>query len=178
MDTVMTRPPRTIMELYEMLPDGTHAEIIDGALYMSPTPVSKHQIVSMNLSVEIGSYLKKAKLGKLFAAPFDVYLDSTSNAVQPDLIVVLNENQSIIKEHIHGVPDLLIEILSPGSVKMDTVLKKELYERFGVQEYWIINPETGFATGFKLVAGQYHELATFQNKIQSFLLEKEFSFSD
>ena len=66
---VIERPPRTIMEVYKMLPEGTLAELINGAIYMSPAPLSKHQLISMNLSIEMGHYIRKNKIGYLFAAP-------------------------------------------------------------------------------------------------------------
>lgn len=161
-----------------MLPEGTLAEVIDGALYMSPSPFSNHQTVSMNLSAEIWQHLRKYKTGVVFTAPFDVYLDEERNAVQPDLIVVLKENESIIKGHIHGVPDMLVEILSPGNTKHDTVRKKALYERFGVKEYWIIDPESKTATGFSLIDNQYQNLGNFEGRIVSKLLSSEFRFVD
>ncbi len=99
-----------------------------------------------------------------------------NNAVEPDLIVVLNKNNSIIKDHIHGVPDILIEILSPGNNKHDTVRKKNLYERFGVKEYWIIDPQTNEAIGFELNQNRFREIGTYHKKIVSLLLKNEFYF--
>ncbi|MBT1706323.1 Uma2 family endonuclease [Chryseosolibacter indicus] len=129
----------------------------------------------MNLSIEIGGFLKRTKKGTLLAAPCDVYLDEHSNVVQPDLVVVLQENHSMVKDYIKGTPDLIIEILSPGSYHYDTGKKKELYERFGVKEYWLIDPATQEATGFEL-KGKYIEIGRFNGKISSKLLSKEFSF--
>ncbi|MFM8912490.1 MAG: Uma2 family endonuclease, partial [Flammeovirgaceae bacterium] len=85
------------MEVYKMFPEGTLAELINGAIYISPAPLSKHQLISMNLSIEMGHYIQKNKIGYLFAAPCDVYLDETCNVVQPDVLVVLKENASIVK---------------------------------------------------------------------------------
>jgi Uma2 family endonuclease len=171
-------PPRTIMELYNMLPEGTLAEIIDGALYMSPAPQSNHQLVSAALTGEIRNYLKKTKKGVVLAAPCDVFLDGEKNVVQPDLVIILANNQSIIKNHIYGVPDMVIEILSPGSLDYDTVKKKELYQRFGVKEYWIVDPQSKEATGFELKAGAYHEIGHAQGKIDSPLLQQAFDFQE
>ncbi len=130
----------------------------------------------MNLSIEIGSFLKRQGKGRLFAAPFDVYLDEQNNAVQPDLVVVLKENESIIRGHIHGVPDMLIEILSPGSLQHDTVRKKGLYERFGVREYWIVDPDTREAVGYELKEDTYAELGRATGEIKSRLLNGTFNF--
>jgi Uma2 family endonuclease len=81
------------------------------------------------------------------------------NAVQPDIIVVLKKNEKIINKrgHIHGVPDLLVEILSEGNEEHDLVRKKKLYERFGVKEYWVIDPESKVDTVFSLSSGQIHK---------------------
>ena len=176
MSELLERPPRTIMEVYKMLPEGTLAELVDGIIYMSPAPFDNHQTVSMNLSIEMGSFIRERKLGKLFAAPFDVYLDEQSNAVQPDITVVLKENKSIIRGHIHGVPDMIIEILSRGSREYDSGKKKNLYERCGVKEYWIINPVSMESVGFVLEEGKYKEIARLTNKIDSRLLQQEFRF--
>jgi Uma2 family endonuclease len=176
MNDVIERPPRTIMEVYKMLPEGTLAELINGTIYMSPAPLSKHQLISMNLSIEMGHYIRKNKIGHLFAAPYDVYLDENENVVQPDVVVVLRKNASIIQGHIHGVPDLVIEILSKGSSKYDLGEKKDLYERFGVSEYWVIDPETEEAFGYELKNKTYQKAGVYKGKIVSILLGQEFSF--
>jgi Uma2 family endonuclease len=77
---------------------------------------------------------------------------------------------------VHGVPDLIVEILSKGNAKHDSTIKKELYEKFGVQEYWIVNPDTKEALGYTLKAGVYSEIGLFTAKITSPLLNCDFSF--
>ena len=176
MEELLERPPRTIMEVFRVLPEGTLAELIDGIIYMSPAPFDNHQTISMNLSIEMGGFIRYNKLGRFFAAPFDVYLDERSNAVQPDMIVVLKENKSIIKGHVHGVPDMIIEILSKGSYDYDLGKKKKLYQEFGVKEYWVINPATMESIGFGLDRGKYVEIGKYSNKIDSRLLQQEFHF--
>jgi Uma2 family endonuclease len=116
--------------------------------------------------------------GEVFDAPLDVYLDEIANAVQPDLIVVLKDNLKIIdrRGHIHGVPDLLIEILSESNKKHDLVRKKSLYERFGVKEYWIIDPETKKTIGFELKNGHYASINGETGLIKSNLLQLSLSF--
>ena len=178
MQETLIHPPRTIMEVFKMLPEGTLAEVIDNTLYMSPTPITIHQWILRKLSTEIDSFLTENNLGELFFAPFDVFLDEKSNAVQPDILVVLNESEHIIDESstIHGVPDFIIEILSPGNKKHDLVTKKELYERFGVKEYWVIDPIEKEATGFSLANLRYSEFFKGKGEIKSRLLNKSFSF--
>ncbi len=98
--------------------------------------------------------------------------------MQPDIILVRAEKRSIIKEDaIHGIPDMLIEILSPSNEDHDLVRKKDLYEKFGVPEYWIINPETKETVGFFLKDGKYRESGHYVGKIHSVILDNtEFGF--
>ncbi|MEO7988271.1 MAG: Uma2 family endonuclease [Chryseolinea sp.] len=171
-------PPRTIMEVYKNLPEGTLAELIENVIYMSPSPASTHQRVLNKINNVLFTYLEEQNAGEVFIAPFDVYLDESSNAVQPDIIVVLKANANIVEPngHIHGVPDLLIEILSPGNKDHDLVKKKELYERFGVKEYWIVDPQTKRTQGFQLKGKIYQVLFEGTGNIQSTLLDLSFAF--
>lgn len=170
-------PPRTIMEVFKMLPDGTLAELIDGSIYMSPAPTPKHQRIIGKLFRVLTDFVEKKKLGEIFFSPCDVFLDETANAVQPDIIFISSDNSSLVGEDaIHGVPDMLFEVLSPGNSQHDLVRKKELYQKFQVKEYWIINPETNQTTGFFLKDGKYVEIGRFTGKIKSALLKQEFGF--
>jgi Uma2 family endonuclease len=170
-------PPRTMMEVFQMLPEGTLAELINGSLYMSPAPTTNHQKIIRDLFLKIYEPVSKSSLGELLFSPCDVFLDETSNAVQPDIIYVSKKRLSIIKEDaIHGVPDLLIEVLSAGNSNHDLVRKKELYQEFGVQEYWIVDPETKESIGFTLKNNIYIECGRFPGKIVSPLLRGEFLF--
>jgi Uma2 family endonuclease len=178
MKSLIETPPRTIMEVYKSLPEGTLAELIDNTIYMSPSPISKHQLILNEINFQLLQFLKKDASGIVFIAPYDVYLDETSNAVQPDIVVVLEDNRNIIDPngHIHGVPDLLVEVLSPGNKDHDLIKKKDLYERFGVKEYWIIDPETKLALCFKLVSGKYVKAGEEIGLIQSILLKLKIQF--
>jgi len=132
--------PKLRYQDYVLFPDdGKRHEIIDGDHFMSPSPSIKHQRVSRNLEWIIESFLRKEKIGEIFNAPCDVIL-SDCDIVVPDLVYVSKEHKSIITEaNIQGVPDLIVEILSPSCRNYDRVLKKDLYEAFGVKEYWIID---------------------------------------
>ena len=134
-------PPRTIMEVFKSLPEGTLAEVINNQIYMSPSPVYNHQDVLIEIASQLRGHLKKWD-GKVTITPFDVYLDESSNAVQPDIVIILKDNPGQLQNrgHFHGVPDILVEILSPRNRDHDLILKKDLYERFGVKEYWIVDP--------------------------------------
>jgi Uma2 family endonuclease len=176
--THIETPPRTLMEVYKMLPGGTLAELIDNVLYMSPSPVFSHQSVIKSLARRLFTHVEDGHKGLVFFAPYDVYLDEEKNAVQPDLIVVLQQNRHIIDPngHIHGVPDMLMEILSPGNKKHDLERKKDLYEHFGVREYWIIDPDTKLAIGYALDNAQYKCIAEDTGLIKSPLLQASFTF--
>lgn len=129
-------------EDYQLFPDdGKRHEIIEGDHYMTPSPRTRHQVVSGNLHLILGSFIRQHRLGQVFSAPFDVVL-SDQDIVQPDLLFVSSEHSDVITEkNIRGRPDLVIEILSASTRKTDEIVKRKLYERFGVREYWIVDPE-------------------------------------
>ncbi len=105
-------PPRSAMEVFEMLPEGTLAEVINNTIYMPPAPTFSHQVVNLDIAVELRNFMKGKDLGECVVAPIDVYLDD-KNVVQPDVLVISKANLAIIKnDKIKGVPDLVIEVLS------------------------------------------------------------------
>jgi Uma2 family endonuclease len=178
MKPVFDTPPRTIMEVYKNLPEGTLAELIDNVLYMSPSPVKNHQQVLQIIFRRLSEAVEDVGKGEIIIAPFDVYLDATSNAVQPDIIVILNSNKGHSKPngHFHGVPDLIVEILSPGNRDYDLVKKKDLYERFGVTEYWIVDPESKETIGYFLQDSKFISLGQEKRNITFKLLKLTISF--
>lgn len=113
-------------------------ELIDGEVILSASPVPKHQIISFRLGSLIDA---AAPSGQVIAAPMDVYLDEF-NTVEPDLMWISEANAGIIgKVRIMGAPDWIVEIHSPGTMKRDQTKKFELYEKHGVREYWMVDPE-------------------------------------
>jgi Uma2 family endonuclease len=142
-------PPLTV-EDYRSLPEaGPRYQLIEGDLYMAPAPNRFHQEISRNLQVKLFLYLRESGLGKIFDAPFDVYLDET-NVYQPDLIVVLNDRLAILTEAgAEGAPNLVIEILSPKTRRLDLEQKRKAYPRFGVPELWIVDPEPKLTTQYR-----------------------------
>ena len=176
METLL-HPPRTMMEVFNMLPEGTLAELIDNKLYMAPSPLFDHQNILLDITFQLRQFLKKSDKGNVIIAPFDVRLDELRNAVQPDITVILKSNPNQIKDGRYtGVPDLIVEILSPGNKDHDLITKKDLYEKFGVKEYWIVDPETKLILGFSLEAGRYHKFNESIGKIHSSLLQAAFEF--
>jgi len=131
-------------EDYARLPDnGVRYEIIGGELYMSPAPRTKHQIASYELGFAFGLFVKRHKLGRILVAPIDVRLPDLADPVQPDIVFILKARLHIIKEKsIEGAPDLIVEILSPGTEGYDRRTKFQLYARAGVKEYWMVDPDT------------------------------------
>jgi Uma2 family endonuclease len=120
-------------------PDSGNYELHNGKIIFMPSPLTPHQIISMNLSVEMGGFIRQNKLGKLLAAPMDVRF-TANDVVQPDLLFVPNARLEIIKRIVEGAPDLIVEIKSDGNTATDMSYKKYLYETSGVKEYWIIYP--------------------------------------
>ncbi len=145
MEQILKKP--SVQELftyedYKNLPsDGKRYEIIEGELIMAPSPKTRHQKVVGNLFIQLAHFIEEHSLGQIFTAPLDVIL-SAINVVQPDILFVSRERESIITEdNIQGAPDLVIEVASPFSEKLDRTIKKKLYHAYGVKEYWIANPE-------------------------------------
>ena len=122
------------------LPDGERAELIDGNIYYMAPPSRTHQRIAGELFATIHAYIKKNKgLCEVNIAPFAVFLDDF-NYLEPDISVVCDSEKLNDKGCI-GAPDWIIEIISPGSKRMDYFIKLFKYERAGVMEYWIVDPE-------------------------------------
>ena len=132
---------RFTYEDYLHFPEDKRYEIINGEVSVVPSPGRSHQDVSRNLEFILWDFVKKNDLGFVYYAPFDVVL-SDIDVVQPDLIFVSKEREDIITEkNIQGAPDLVIEILSSSSNYKDRIIKKKLYKRFGVKEFWLVDPK-------------------------------------
>src|SRR2546429_7414477 len=133
--------PLTV-EDYRLLPDGgPRYQLIEGDLFMAPAPNRYHQDISLNITLLLGGYLEKHPIGKLYAAPFDVYFDDI-NVHQPDLVFVSKKNQSILTyAGAKGAPDFIVEILSPKTAGLDKKPKRRVFARCGVKELWLIEPE-------------------------------------
>ena len=107
---------------------------------MSPSPTTYHQEIILNIVSLLNTYAGKNKLGKVLISPIDVYFNEYET-FQPDIIFIVRERKDIIKEKkIEGAPDLVIEILSENNAYYDLKHKKNIYEKYGVKEYWIVDP--------------------------------------
>jgi Uma2 family endonuclease len=172
MATVLEHATRWNYEEYYKLADDQRHEIIDGQLLMAPAPDTWHQDWARSLFRILDEHVRKHGLGKVFFAPLDVVLDP-ENTVEPDLVYIATANLgSIQRRAIFGVPDLLVEIVSPSSVQRDRYDKKELYARFGVREYWVADPANHALEVLTLKAGRYelHCLVEQQGNVNSLVL--------
>ena len=153
------KPPRTGMEAFELMPEGTFCQLINDVLIMSPAPTPNHQSISGIIYEEISGFVRSQKLGKAFFSPIDVYLND-KNVFQPDIVFVAKDRLEIIdwKKGIMGAPDLVIEVLSKGNEKYDLNEKRIAYEVSGVKEYWVVDPETKWCEGFILEEVAYKSL--------------------
>ncbi len=155
----MARLKEWTYEEFMALPEGgpVRYEIIDGELCMTPAPNPRHQKISGNLFGIVWNFLRTNPLGEVFAAPVDVvFSQEPPQVVEPDLVFLSKEHGSLITEtNLQGAPDLLVEILSPTTSLRDRREKFSLYERFGVPEYWIVDPERNSVQVFRLSGGRY-----------------------
>ena len=159
------RPPtsgvRLTYEDYLLFPDdGNRHELIDGEHFVTPTPKRKHQAISMNLSGMIWTFLQERPIGRVFTAPFDVIL-SEFDIVEPDLLFMSRQRMTEIATSpwVRGAPNLVVEIGSESTRKRDETIKKRLYERFGVEEYWIVDPELDTIKVYRRVGDAYERVA-------------------
>src|SRR3989304_9190713 len=164
---------RLTYEDYLQFPDdGKRHEIIEGDHYVTPVPKTKHQRTSGNLTMALGTFIKKHALGEVLTAPYDVIL-SDENVVQPDLLFVSTARAAIVTEdNIQGAPDIMVEILSESSRKKDEVTKRKLYERFGVQEYWIVDPELEIVKIFRRAQQGYSRAVELSKEANDILTTK------
>jgi Uma2 family endonuclease len=135
--------------------DGKRRELIDGDIFVNPSPTTAHQTVSRLLQFELMAALERTGLALVFDAPMDVIFDET-NVVQPDLIIVSRARDYIVTARaIEGVPDVVVEIMSAGTTERDRHYKRRLYEHFQVPEYWLVNPEHGLLEVYALSDAAY-----------------------
>jgi Uma2 family endonuclease len=140
--------------------DGKRHEIIDGVHYVTPSPNLRHQDLVGRLYLTIGTYLAaRPGMGRLFLAPLDVVL-SYYDVVEPDLLFVAASQKDILTEkNVQGPPALVIEVLSKRTRKRDAQIKRRLFERTGVQEYWLVDPELDAVQVFQPVDGRLQRVA-------------------
>jgi Uma2 family endonuclease len=147
---------------YAALPDdGRRYQVIAGELVMTPAPSIAHQDFLQNLGYFLREHVRANRLGKVIFAPCDVIL-SDENVVQPDVLFISKDRLDIITEaNVRGAPDLVVEVLSPGTAHVDRTQKRDLYARFGVREYWLVSPEAATIEILVLRENAYERLGLF-----------------
>jgi Uma2 family endonuclease len=168
MAIVVNRQTKLTYEDYVHFPDdGRIHELIDGDHYVSPAPGTGHQRVSRRIQFQLYEQLEKPGLAEVFNAPTDIHLTEI-DVVQPDLAVIdLTRKHIISPKKINAAPDLVVEILSESTAPRDRSLKRDLYQRAGVPQYWIVDPEANEVRPHRLSAeGVYEELPAQRERIE------------
>ena len=163
MESVNTRIKFTYRD-YKSLPESEtkRYELIEGELIMVPSPNIYHQRVSGKIEFLLRDFVEKNKLGEVFYAPCDVHLGD--NVVQPDILFISKEHSYVIvEEEVKGAPELVIEILSPATARRDRTIKRALYARYGVSEYWLVDPEEKIIEVLTLKKESYEAFSIYKN---------------
>ena len=161
----MVTDPRVRLTVQDYLnipeEDENRYELIDGELCMAPAPSWEHQKSTIRLSTLLDNFVSDAGMGEVVASPIDVYL-SDEDVFQPDIVFISNERLGIIRsDGIHGGPDLVIEVLSPGTERIDRTVKNERYASFDVREYWQADPIAKTITVLQARDGVFERVGVF-----------------
>jgi Uma2 family endonuclease len=142
----------TYRDLVALTDDHLRHELIDGEHLVTPSPGTPHQLILWNLSGILGSYLRANPIGTALAGPFDVKL-SLFTVLVPDLVYFTAERfaRVVNEKHATAAPDLVVEVLSPGTRRRDRGRKRAVYDREGVQEYWIVDPDAQSITALRRI---------------------------
>lgn len=168
-------PPRTLREIWESLPEGTLCQIINNTLVMSPAPIDDHQKILGSLFSKFLVFVEENNLGEVRISPYDVHFDE-ENIFQPDMFFISTQNAHKINKHLYGAPDLIIEVLSPSNKRYDKEDKKDVYEKYGVKEYFTIEPSDKSVISYMLVNDEFVQRESKSALIESSLLAAQFNF--
>jgi Uma2 family endonuclease len=169
--------PRTAVDVFKLLPQGVHCQVIDNTIYMSPSPIFEHQNIILKIAAQIHTLVTENSLGVCIVSPIDVYLNA-DNVFQPDIVYLSKKNISLIKKDgkIHGTPDMVIEVLSPGNENDDKIKKRKVYELCGVKEYFIVDPKSKEVISCYGKNKKFTEGKKVKSLVASKLLKTTFSF--
>jgi len=168
--------PKTAAD-YARLPEGTPIQLIAGEFITSPSPLTEHQNILGNFFLGLSEIVRRTQSGQVYLSPLDVYL-SDEDIYQPDIFFVSNERLSGMERNgMHGAPDLVVEVLSPSTAHYDLRDKKDAYEKFGVKEYWIIDPMESSVELFKNSNGKFETVFLGKTGKVSSILLPEFTLS-
>lgn len=143
---------------YLMLPETLNrVELIDGELVREPSPGASHQQIVGNVYTRLRRFVQRRRLGVVFLGPLDVVLglEGEEEVIQPDLLFVARERMAIVRKLIRGAPDLVIEVLSPSTIRRDREVKRRLYARYGIREFWVVDPESRTLEVLSLSEGEF-----------------------
>jgi Uma2 family endonuclease len=161
------RQPKTYEDYLNTPDDGQRYELIDGEIVVSPSASLRHQIISIRMASDLHSFVKERGLGQVVAAPMDVRLDRDL-VVQPDILFIRKGSPADNDDlRVAGSPALTVEILSPSTAVRDLNRKRELYEQYGVEEYWIVDPDRKRVTAFALTDSGYKQTRPSGGKLAS-----------
>ena len=158
---VETRPATLTYDDYLNTPDDEQWELLRGELIPAPKRTTLHQRTLGNLAFSLYPFIEKEGLGEVIISSFDVVLSRT-NVLQPDLIFVSREQQSIITDaNIQGAPALVVEVISPSTANKDRELKRRIYAEHGVGEYWLVDPDDRTVSVMSLQDKDFREVGNY-----------------
>lgn len=163
MSRMANQPLKLTYEDFLLFPDdGKRHELIDGEHYVTPSPNRKHQAILGNLHFLIRLWLESHPAGEVYLSPFDVVF-SQFDVVEPDLLFISRDRAATIltEKHVTGAPDLVVEIGSKSTRKRDETIKRHLYERTGVTEYWMVDPELDVVRVYRRVEERFERPVEF-----------------
>lgn len=156
--SAITEPILTVDDLDLMPDDGNRYELLEGEIYVSRAPSLTHQRILINLGTLLKNFLARNPIGEVLPTPGVIF--DPSNGVIPDIVFISNQLSDRLgaNERITEAPELVIEIVSPGkeNARRDRVVKRRVYAKHGVKEYWIIDPE---AETLEIYRAERHKLA-------------------
>lgn len=138
---------------YAELPENAPFELIKSKLIFMPSPIANHQLISVRLTSKLDNYVEKHNLGQVYHAPLDVHFDN-ENVYQPDLMFVSVSRQMIVDRFCYGAPDFIVEILSASTEKTDLGEKMEIYGKYEVVEYWVVNIKQKYIQVYYCIDGE------------------------
>ncbi len=160
----------TAEEFFKLYPEESRIELIEGEVYEMPAPSFLHQEVLFRLAIKVRNFCEHKQVGIVVIAPIDVVF-SRDTVLQPDIVYV--SDLSKVKDRIYGVPDLVVEVASPSTLKRDITDKMKIYEKYGVKEYWVVFPSEKTILVYQLTENGYElfSSAIEKGKVRSKILE-------
>lgn len=150
---------------YLRLPDDSKRyEIIEGVLYVANAPSIEHQFTVSEIHFQLKLFIRDKELGQVYTSPLEVHLSETTRPVQPDVLFIRAQHQPPPStQFFEGAPDLIVEVISPSSIRLDRHIKFDAYEKSSVAEYWLADPKARLVEVYTLSNGEYALLGQYTN---------------